>query len=518
MSACTDLTELNKNPTKSTALPPDLLIPTVQLAHSQNHQNTHRYLAYPGGFLNQWTGDYGATEHGDKGKKNLAYMERLWIIVYPDMVKNVTALISLTKDQEEYTNLNAIGRILKVETFLKLTDYYGDVPYFDAGKIYEEGIVKPKYDPQEAIYMNFLKELKEASAQLTSLAAAPQYDLYYNGNLEKWRKFANSLWFRIAMRLVKVNPEKAKAEAKAAFDAGLMTSNANICYVTHEESTIDAGPGNGYTNRLLSTPSASTFRMTDDMLEALSSVNDPRLLYIGRCYLNDANRTDITDIVYNTLGKHMAVPSQTFIYGTGIGSETVWAPAITAEIGGKSVSITHHYQRLQPSKLITAAGSPYIHLSYAETQFLLAETVIRGWGITSESAEDLYKRGLTAAIKQWELFGATLPSDSEINSFVDSQVLGNGTEAMEELNKQLWILYILDPIEAWSNVRRTGMPSQYTKFYNRFPEVNNSNGKMPRRMEYPLEEQIKNRENREEAVKRLGGSDDWTLRVWWDKE
>lgn len=516
-SSCTDLTSLNENPTKSTSLPPDLLIPTIQLAHSQNHQNIHRYMAYPGGFLNQWTGDYGSTEHGGKGKKNLAYMERLWFIVYPDMIKNVTALIALTKDNEEYTNLNAIGRILKVEAFIKLTDYYGDIPYFEASKVYEEGLIKPKYDTQESIYMDFLKELKEASDQLTTLAPIPRYDLYYNGNINQWKRFTNSLRLRVAMRLVKVNPAQAQQEAKASFEAGLMTSNDDLCFVKHEESTLDIGPGNGFANRLLSTPSASTFRMTDDLLNALTSTNDPRLLWIGSCYLNDAKRSDITEIVYNTLNQYIAVPSQEFIYGGGVGSEIVWAPAILAVVDGKTTNITHHYQRMQPSKLITASESPYIHLSYAETQFLLAETVVRGWNISPESPEALYKRGLTAAIKQWSLFGANVPQDAAITQYIDAQALGTDTDALEEINKQLWILHVLDPIEAWSNIRRTGMPSQYTKFYNRYPGVNESDGQMPRRMQYPIEEQIKNKENLEEAIARIG-KDDWNKRVWWDKE
>ena len=158
-------------------------------------------------------------------------MERLWVAYYPDIIKNAVALVSQTTDNPEEVNLNAIGRILKVEAFLKLTDYYGDIPYFEAGKIYNENIVKPRYDKQEDIYMDFLSELRAASAQLDASAMAPQNDLYFNGDIEKWRRFANSLWLRISMRLLKVNPTLAQQEAKAAYEAGVMTSNSDICYV-----------------------------------------------------------------------------------------------------------------------------------------------------------------------------------------------------------------------------------------------------------------------------------------------
>ena len=90
-------------------------------------------------------------EYGGKCKKRVDYMERLWTIYYPEIIKTAVALVDQTADNPEETNLNAIGRILKVEAFLKLTDYYGDIPYFEAGKVYQENIVKPKYDNRRPV-------------------------------------------------------------------------------------------------------------------------------------------------------------------------------------------------------------------------------------------------------------------------------------------------------------------------------------------------------------------------------
>ena len=514
LCSCVDLTELNENPTKATSISPHLLIPTIQLTHSQYMQNTIRYFIYPGAFVNHWIGGWSMQEYGGKAKKNIAYMERLWVAYYPDIIKNAVALVSQTTDNPEEVNLNAIGRILKVEAFLKLTDYYGDIPYFEAGKIYNENIVKPRYDKQEDIYMDFLSELRAASAQLDASAMAPQNDLYFNGDIEKWRRFANSLWLRISMRLLKVNPTLAQQEAKAAYEAGVMTSNSDICYVAHESSRLDEGPGNGFANQMLEDPTYSNYRMTNELLEALTSTNDPRTLYIGGAYYTDSKRTDITSVVYEKTGSYQGVPAQDFIYNA-------WAPALTINIDGKDVSVAHHYQKMQPSKLLTDPASPYMHLTYAETEFYLAEAAARHWNVSSESAKEHYKKGLVAAIKQWSLFGANVPDDATLEALAEEQssLLDAGdTEALEEINKQLWLLYILDPIEAWSNIRRSGMPSKYTKFYNLAPTENESDGKRPNRMMYPLEEQIKNKENLEEALSRMGGTDNWTSRVWWDKE
>lgn len=247
--------------------------------------------------------------------------------------------------------------------------------------------------------------------------------------------------------------------------------------------------------------------------------NNPKLVQVGTNTVleqlpADSKRTDITSIVYEKTGSYQGVPAQDFIYNA-------WAPALTINIDGKDVSVAHHYQKMQPSKLLTDPASPYMHLTYAETEFYLAEAAARHWNVSSESAKEHYKKGLVAAIKQWSLFGANVPDDATLEALAEEQssLLDAGdTEALEEINKQLWLLYILDPIEAWSNIRRSGMPSKYTKFYNLAPTENESDGKRPNRMMYPLEEQIKNKENLEEALSRMGGTDSWTSRVWWDKE
>lgn len=130
-----------------------------------------------------------------------------------------------------------------------------------------------------------------------------------------------------------------------------------------------------------------------------------------------------------------------------------------------------------------------------------------------------YKKGLVAAIKQWSLFGANVPDDATLEALAEEQssLLDAGdTEALEEINKQLWLLYILDPIEAWSNIRRSGMPSKYTKFYNLAPTENESDGKRPNRMMYPLENRLRTRKiwKKHSAAWR---TDNWTSRVWWVK-
>ena len=75
--------------------------------------------------------------------------------MYPQMIKNLVDIVARTTGDPAKVNINAVARIFKVYLFSKLTDTYGDVPYFDAGKGYINGIDRPAYDRQEDIYKDF---------------------------------------------------------------------------------------------------------------------------------------------------------------------------------------------------------------------------------------------------------------------------------------------------------------------------------------------------------------------------
>lgn len=71
------------------------------------------------------------------------------------------------------------------------------------------------YDPQKDIYYDMFKELAEASAALDVQGATPgKGDLIFNGDITRWKSFANSLRLRLAMRLTEVDRRKRKKKPK----------------------------------------------------------------------------------------------------------------------------------------------------------------------------------------------------------------------------------------------------------------------------------------------------------------
>lgn len=517
LSACVDET-INMDPNTNPDMDPNMQLVTVQVLPSNDAEAWHRYLIYPGGFMNHWTNDWALVEYGGKGKKNDSYFSQLWESMYPSVIKNVVDLMERTRDKEEYVNVHAAARILRVQNFLRLTDYYGDIPYFGAGMAYYNGVFKPEYDRQEDIYKDFFKELKEASAQFDdSKASIASGDVYYGGDLAKWKKFANSLRLRIAMRLIKVDPALAKSEAEAAIKDGVFTSNADMCYVMHDDvvSTNPSG-GNGLANRF-GYGISSTFRISKELVKVMERTQDPRILYYGGSYLEDDVRTDITKYLLKEHKKYetFALGAQLFSWYDNPNANLSPDPIKITLDNGKEIEVPKLLQFMQPSKLISNPATPFIHVSYAEIEFLLAEAAYRGYNVGGGTAASHFEAGLKAAVKQWELFGAT-PKQEDIDSFVKANTLKSGTE-LNQIATQLWVLQFMDPFESWANYRRLELPVE-VKFYNYYPGDNQSEGKTPRRMQYPVSEQTSNPEGYKSAVDRLASKQDtWIERVWWDK-
>ena len=78
-----------------------------------------------------------------------------------------------------------------------------------------------------------IDQVKEGINLLSAEKPGIEGDLFYNGDINQWKKFGNSLLLRIGMRLSKVNPELAKATAKAAIDGGIMSEAKDMCRVKH---------------------------------------------------------------------------------------------------------------------------------------------------------------------------------------------------------------------------------------------------------------------------------------------
>lgn len=507
-TSCQDLAEYNENPEVSSFADPNQQLNYVQMVMQGNlHEHWHMNLGMLGGIAQHYAGPWemGAARAVWAGHEYtyVDWWENAWNTTY----KNIVDLVERTTQNPEYVNVNSAARILKVLTFARLTDAFGDIPYFEAGKSYYTGNFDLPYDRQEDIYNDFFLELDAAVKAFDANQPAITIDGMYNGDIEQWQKFGNSLRLRLAMRLVKVDLAKAEQEARAAIGApgGVFTSNADIAMIQHMSFADDEDLRNNPSSAVLNRSGFSDFGICATLSDELESTNDPRLHVLFAGYAgNDKSNPNIIDVIgYNGL-----VPAS-----------YAWdAPAITGTDGVERGFYDGGY--LLTHGQLVDKDDPSLLLTYAEVEFYLAEAAER-WGIGG-SAADHYNAGVEAAMQQLTVYGLESEiTDTQIEDYLTENPYSSAASDTL-INTQLWIQYFLNGHEAFGNWRRSDIPALET------PPAVDWEAQLyygiPRRLPYPDEELDRNLENITEAIERLeaNGATAATRhmdgRVWWDAE
>jgi hypothetical protein len=434
--------------------------------------------------------------YGDKYVYNANYTGIYWTTFYSTGIKSIVDVVENTRDNPAKANLYNISRILRVWYFQQMTDIYGDIPYSEAGLGFSKGLTNPKYDTQESIYADMLNELQDAASKLNDNAAANTLgnsDLFYQGNTDKWKKFAYSEMLRIAMRMSKVAPDKASEWAKKAVTGGVMQSNDDNALTPHEDQSTK--PVSNPVGLELHSREPNGYRLSLTLVNFLKSNNDPRLRYIGTVVADPTNTDDPGD---DNPAIQLGQPNG---YDKTEGPKDIsTAPNWPGDQNKYSVVNRTTFSR---------ESAPTFVLTYAETALLLAEAAQRGW-ITG-SASSFYNNGVHAAIMQLNQTGANI-SDGEASNYVNAHPL-IGATALQQINEQYWAATFSDWLETWSNWRRSGFPVLTPVNY----QGNSTNGTIPRRFVYPLDEASVNPGNYSAAAGRMSGGDKLTSRVWWDK-
>ena len=317
LASCSDkiYEEINTDPTKASYVNPasQLTYAELQMFGDMNYVDVHRLYTYA--FTQQLMGCWNTTNYGGQHRMDDNEMSRPWNNLYPGAIRNLTDAIENTKDDLSQVNINAALRIFRVYTGALLAEFYGDVPYSEAGLGYISGNSKPVYDKQEDLYRAFFAELKAATAQMNINAASITSDPMFGGNIDAWRAFANSLRLRYAMRISDVLPELAKEEFTSAIAAGIMTSAAqdacvkhlNVSYSFGQESYSDFR-GNAMAKYFYGNdPANNPSYICQTLWEQLYNNNDPRTTRLCRFFIDDFmslsaadGRIDMTEAVMAT--------------------------------------------------------------------------------------------------------------------------------------------------------------------------------------------------------------------------
>jgi len=477
--------ELNVNPTKPTQLDPSTKLTYIQLYTAGSSYAS--YLFWNVIHLMQNVQHLNETNYGTIFLYQTNNTHWLFEEQFKTTVKNIADLEAQLETSEEPTAATdlAIARIQRVLIFSRITDVYGDIPYSEAGKGFLEGIRFPKYDKQSDIYADMLATLESSAATLSSGGASSygSADLFYGGDVVKWRKFANSLMLRLAMRMVKVDNAGAQAWATKAISGGVMTSNDDIAYVQYENSANDGGPNVNPLTKCFTSRAVNQNKISKTLMDFMKDRNDPRVSVL--CSTTDGD----TD------------PALQF--GQDINDAT-------QSSANSKPNVNIFGGQLNDGSTIIIYDAPFFYQTYAEVEYMLAEAAER-WGLAGGDVETHYSAGVTAAMEYLSLYGHGVEiTPTQISDYLTANPF-DPAQALKMINEQYWVATFGNGLETFSNWKRSGypvlVPANAADVY--------TGGEIPRRLNYPGSEKLNNPDNVQEAINRQGG-DLLTTRMWWD--
>ena len=389
----------------------------------------------------------------------------------------------------------AMAKLLRVNTMLRVTDCYGPIPYSQVAN----GKTAVAYDSQEDVYKHMFEDLDyviqmlgEFVDEVGGLKPLEGYDPVYNGDYNKWMRFANSLKLRLAVRISNVSPELARTKAEEAVKStrGLIDTNDNNAYV---------GVGAEPNPLWLVASSWGEIRINATIASYMKGYSDPR------------------SAVYFTTSK---LGGDSPYMGMRSGLEGVKP----ATYSGYSMP---NYEQKDDMLMFCAA----------ETAFLRAEGALRGWDMGG-SARDFYEQGVKLSFDQRKVSGADEYLANAVavpEPFVDpvnpakcnytpktkiTIAWNEGASTEEKLERiitQKWIANFPLGFEGWADYRRTGYPEVFPSVSNLSNGVIDTNRQL-RRLPFPLSEKQGNSANVSAAVSMLGGPDTGATDLWWAKK
>jgi hypothetical protein len=429
----------------------------------------------------------------------------------------------------------AIGLIMKGLYYQLYTDQVGMIPYSQAS---DPDIKLPKYDEQIDIYKGVIAELNEAISLIGSNTSTGEgvnllreNDVIFNGDMQKWKQLANSLKLRMALRAHGAPGEDfSSAAVSEAISSGVLADSDALFESYNEVSNIWV-EHSSYGDIYYGFGAAGQWKMAEPLINALSSVNDPRLSFMSKPSAGGTVTLDITEatdsqiaFLKNTLDNAGLVLDTDYSW-TQTSSELTITMAENTNYVGLPVRLSPNIKGLFNGNLFSSPAdivvnksnegkeiSPFIVMSAADSHFMIAEAIVKG--LASGDAAGHYQTGLEYAMNLW---GTSLTSD--FSSSEMGTLTGSVEEKLEKIATQRWIANYTNGYEAWSIVRDTGYPASAitTSSDNSIRSLSGEmNGGYANRLRYISSAYTSNADNIQAAVSKQG-PDVKTTKLWWAK-
>jgi len=463
LTSCSeDIQDFNINPKVATDADPAHLFSYGQFNLAKqisNYDYNHNVSVFWANFATQTTyiqeSSYNPDDRDVGGNMfDNIYTESLYEL------KKAREIINLKEVSAAETPLKnnklAMIKVLEVYAYQYLVDNFGNVPYTEALDMEN---ATPVYDDASTIYDAIITDLQAAASSFDVSAGAGSFasaDIIYGGDIEKWKKLAYTLHLKLGIRLADVNASKAQTMIQASVSAGIFESNDDSALFNFINTEPLWNPIYDY---FVFDSRNSDFVATTSALELLQNLSDPRV-----------------NVIYDDN-----------IEGGMVGG-------VYAAEGNSFASLTH----LNPA-WTDDPTLPGNMMDYSLAMFDLAEAAARGF--ISGDAATYYNLGVEASFAYFDI------SDS-----VSDYLAANPYDAAnwkESSGTQKYIASVVNPHEAWTESRRLGVPALAAAASNGVAN--------PKRMTYPIDEELINTTNFNAASSAMGG-DNTSSAIFWDIE
>ncbi|MBK8882957.1 MAG: SusD/RagB family nutrient-binding outer membrane lipoprotein [Bacteroidales bacterium] len=473
LSGCNEsLVEMNTDPLRLSGLPDEYLFTTaVRLTVGDVSNYDTRFGCQYAHVYVENSENRAADAYKDFHTQDV--YKDMFAQAYLNPLRYIIKVISMTSEGETKNPVrNAIAKIVAVVEFSRVTDCFGDIPYFEGARGMNN-ILYPKYDKQELIYQDMMDQLKSAVEILKTADPEMAYegaDPIYGNHLTKWADFANSMRLRLAMRTRFVDPAGSAAVIAECMNEPFIEDNDGNFGIKYQESEIPElyNPWNDVRKH-------QNWKMSDKFVEWLKGSNDPRL--------------------------------RIFVDTTKTGEYKGFINGLTDQEQSK-----YQWEDFSnPKPALYAKDMSQNMMCASEVWFLRAEAAL--FGLAPGDANQMYQEGIRRNMLLWKV-----PAE-EIAEFISTEpeatLNGSDENKFRQISTQMWIAFTPNFTEAWSNIRRTGYPVIPQRTDPDVYSLGVTNGVLPARFKYSSSEYRTNRANLDVAIDQQG-PDLIDTPVWWD--
>jgi len=421
LGSCSDFLNesVNITPNNPTAVPPSVLLPTVEIATA--FANANELNRFTSTIMQQLAGAAGSPQTYDVYQTNGSDFGNQWRFeLYGGALVNAQKIIDIgtANNAPAYTGG---GKLLKAYAFSIATDVWGDIPYSQA--LQGEAFPQPRLDKQEDIYkgnaqlgiQSLFDLVREGLADLdkTSATKPGTEDIIYKGDLNKWKRAGNTMLLKFANTISVKEPALAKQVIEQ-----VITGN-NFIRTNADDMNVAFGAAVGSRDPRFEYSNVSIFK--DDLilstryLNLLQGLNDPRL-----------------PIFFTKPGANYVTwdNGQTGARPTPVGNWSRYNTYVTGANGEGPVRLITNFQRA----------------------FILAESALTLG--TPGDVDALYAEGIRASMTL-----AGVPT-AQIDAYITANALkGTTQQKLEQIITQKYIAFTGNGLELWNDWRRTGYPT-----------------------------------------------------------